>query len=402
MVIRVGVNLVQLDAAVTDAMGRPITDLRLEDFNLEVDGRKQAITNSAYFGDLAQAGPAPAHRDPAGSEESSTVAKSSGDEDQDGVVVFVIDDLNLSAEGMHRARRALQGFARAGGVGRTMVAVRTTSDESPSFTLFRSSEGFARAVDALRFTLQGSQGRAGQMTTSDPGIASRGWSAAKFLQAPVINPSQDLANTEQGAFSLLTTINGLGSIPGRKAIVFVSEGFSLTQTPTLLGAGSPLGSLFGDSSNDAALRMITDVANRAFVVIYAADPRSMVVDFPGARENITADEARLVTRFQAPATQGEGSLRQLAAGTGGLVLTNRSNQLGSGLFDVMRDQRSYYLIGFEPPVETFARTLGKPAFHRIRLTVNRKETRVRTRAGFYGVTDQEITEHTPPRTPGGR
>ena len=273
-------------------MGRPVTDLRPEDFNLEVDGRRQAITNAAYFGGLAQGSPAAANRAPAASDESTMIAKSSSDEDQDGVVVFVIDDLNLSAEGMHRARRALQSFAKAGGVGPTMVAVRTTSDESPSFTLFRSSEGFARAVDALRFTLSGSQGRAGQMTTSDPGSASRGWGAAKFLQGPVINPSQDLANTEQRVFSLLTTINGLSSIPGRKAVVFVSEGFTLTQTPTLLGARSPLGSLFADSGNDAALRMITDVANRAFVVIYAADPRSMPVDSPGAKENITADDRR--------------------------------------------------------------------------------------------------------------
>src|SRR5262245_26119758 len=51
-VIRIDVNLVQVDAVVTDAKGKPVTDLKVEDFELLQDGQPQKIT-SFDFVDLA-------------------------------------------------------------------------------------------------------------------------------------------------------------------------------------------------------------------------------------------------------------------------------------------------------------------------------------------------------------
>lgn len=42
-VIRINVNLVQVDAVVTDGNGKPVTDLGPEDFEVSQDGRPQAI-----------------------------------------------------------------------------------------------------------------------------------------------------------------------------------------------------------------------------------------------------------------------------------------------------------------------------------------------------------------------
>lgn len=385
LVIRVGVDLIQIDASVTDAMGRPAIDLRPEDFNLEVDGRRQVVANAAYFGRIAPPDPAEANRDPRVTEAPVGGAKAARNAGENSVVVFIIDDLNLSQEGMYRARLALQSFIRAGGVGGALTAVRVTSDERSSFTLFRSSDDFSRAVDAIHFTFKGSQGLGGRETTP---IVTQGWSPPQYLQAPEINPSQELASMEQRVFSLITTINGLSSIPGRKALVFVSEGFRDMRAPALVGADSPLGSIFRDSGADATSRMLIDLANRAFVVIYTADPRGMSLD-------LSMGQTMQPTPFSARPTEGEASLWRLAAGTGGLALSNRSLQLGGGLSFVMRDQGSYYLIGFEPPAETFARKSGRPAYHAIRLTTNRRDLRVRTRAGFYGVTDRELAEPRP-------
>ena len=49
LLIQVGINLIQMDAAVTDKQGRPVRDLRAEDFILEVDGVRQEISNAAFF-----------------------------------------------------------------------------------------------------------------------------------------------------------------------------------------------------------------------------------------------------------------------------------------------------------------------------------------------------------------
>ena len=44
-VIRINVNLVQVDANVTDCQGKPVTDLKAEDFQILQDGKPQVITN---------------------------------------------------------------------------------------------------------------------------------------------------------------------------------------------------------------------------------------------------------------------------------------------------------------------------------------------------------------------
>jgi len=44
-VFRVDVNIVQVDAVVTDKEGRPVTDLTAEDFSILQDGKPQKITN---------------------------------------------------------------------------------------------------------------------------------------------------------------------------------------------------------------------------------------------------------------------------------------------------------------------------------------------------------------------
>src|SRR5687767_1145797 len=47
-VFRLGVELVQVDAVVTDARGRHITDLTAEDFEVLQDGRLQQVSTFAY------------------------------------------------------------------------------------------------------------------------------------------------------------------------------------------------------------------------------------------------------------------------------------------------------------------------------------------------------------------
>jgi hypothetical protein len=45
---RVSVDLVQVDAVVTDAKGRHVSDLQPEDFRIFEDGKPQKITHFAY------------------------------------------------------------------------------------------------------------------------------------------------------------------------------------------------------------------------------------------------------------------------------------------------------------------------------------------------------------------
>src|SRR5438477_6010068 len=48
-VIRINVNLVQVDAVVTDSKGRPVTDLTKDDFEVFQDKRPQTITAFSFI-----------------------------------------------------------------------------------------------------------------------------------------------------------------------------------------------------------------------------------------------------------------------------------------------------------------------------------------------------------------
>ena len=62
-VIRIDVNLVQVDAVVTDSRGRRVTDLQSPAFEILQDGKPQAIANFSYVSTKpGGAGAAPAHR----------------------------------------------------------------------------------------------------------------------------------------------------------------------------------------------------------------------------------------------------------------------------------------------------------------------------------------------------
>jgi VWFA-related protein len=384
LVIQVGVDLIQIDTTVTDNKGRPVTDLTARDFILEVDGKKQPLTNAAYFGSPARM---------AGATEDATPTREAG---AGNTVVFIIDDLNMSFGSMYYARRGLTRFASEWGDSGTRAAIRTTSERADSFTLFTSAEPFEAKAAELRYNLQGNQGVRSPWPMMQERRITNGMSPdaqAAFLANT--NPSLVHSNLQQRLFSLVSTINTMRSLPGRKALILVSEGFaSIQQGSGPLGFDTPMTALFtGDSDVREALRLITEVANRASVVLYTVDPRGLFVDSTSAEDAEAPSQAVLQSRWF-DRTHTQGSLQQLAAATGGLAIINR-NDLQGGFSDVLRDQDAYYLIGFEPTAQTFVKSSGRAKFHKIKLSLTRPGLHVRTRAGFYGVTDAEVNELAP-------
>jgi hypothetical protein len=150
-------------------------------------------------------------------------------------------------------------------------------------------------------------------------------------------------------------------------------------------SGSGIGDI--NTNYQEALERIAELAIRGSVVIYAADTRGLVDTFPDASVQLTGGSRvgrELMGRLQASAKglfmarQGSGLI---AKDTGGYLIYN-SNDFG--MKKVAEDQEGYYLIGFRPAGETFNRS-----FHSISIKLKSKGLSVRTRAGFYGVTDED-------------
>ena len=359
MVIKVGVDLIQIDAAVTDKAGQPVSGLRPEDFTLEVDGRKVKISNAEFSG-----------------PPSAGVA-----------LVFLVDDLNISRKNMDTVKQALGQFATESDGSRARVALRTTGDVAAGLPSFETPDRFAVAASGLRYNIRSSKGLAAARPDLAFGGSGAGVPRNQALRPPASSntPAEDLQNLQQRVFSLVATIDMLRSFPGRKAVVFVSEGFEVAyRAHEQAGSATAFNALFDDTNTRAALRMIAEVASRASVVLYTVDPKEIAVGaMPDQRPNRIEDQL---------------GLQQLADDTGGLANAYRYEMKG-GFADVLKDQGSYYLVGFEPPEGAFEKVSGRPRFHKVKLSANVKGLRVRTRAGFYGVTDGEVINRAPLITP---
>src|SRR3990170_5575047 len=90
-VLRIGVDLVQIDATVTDDRGRHVTDLTADDFELRQDNRVQKLSTFAFIsgqpGAVVSGGAAPAA---ALGTRPLTAA------DVRRTIAIVVDDLGLS------------------------------------------------------------------------------------------------------------------------------------------------------------------------------------------------------------------------------------------------------------------------------------------------------------------
>jgi hypothetical protein len=178
-----------------------------------------------------------------------------------------------------------------------------------------------------------------------------------------------------GALNFL--VRGMRELPGRKSVTLFSDGFSLRSSDR------------GPSSTRVfqALQQLTDLANRASVVVYTIDARGLVAPGFSADDDTVGmgleelENAQRNRSFQIFDTQG--GLDYLARQTGGLAIKN-TNDLARGVRRVVEDQKGYYLIGYRPEGLTFNRR-----YHTFAVKVKRPGLRVRTRTGFYGVRDEE-------------
>src|SRR5262249_45599368 len=143
-----------------------------------------------------------------------------------------------------------------------------------------------------------------------------------------------------------------------------------------------------------SLRMLLDLANRSSVVINTMDARGLTELGLQASDDTTNLSPRQVeqrlTQRRSYFFESQQGLDYIAAQTGGLSIHN-ANNLNDGLKRIMEDQAGYYLIGYRPDESTFDATNRNKNFHHVALKVKRAGNyNVRTRTGFYGISDEKL------------
>jgi hypothetical protein len=181
---------------------------------------------------------------------------------------------------------------------------------------------------------------------------------------------------------LMAIVNSMSRLPGRKAVLFFSEGVSIP--PNV----------------QQQFRSVIHAANRANVSVYAVDAAGLRTDsaLKATREEINARARqrmdnldRVMTSAGGPLTKGlernedllnyspESGLTQLAQQTGG-VFIGGDNDIGSKLKEIDEDLGTYYLLTYSPTNQNYD---GK--FRNISVKVKRSGVDALSRRGYYAV-----------------
>jgi len=415
--IRISVNLVQVDATVTDSRGKPVAGLTSDDFRILLDGKPQKIAfcNFIEAGRGAPAPPARAQRQPSvakkleGALPSMPAAPLKREEVRRTVVLFV-DDLSMSAESVPAVRRGLRKFIDEQLQPGDLVAIVRASAGLGALQDFTTDRNLLLAAsDQVRWTPLG-RGAAWAYAPVGTDPNEEAWQNSSLGRADTISRIENY--TVAATSSLWRLAHGMTTLPGRKSIVILSDNLPI-RTPDEIG---PFGTVVVGSGAGGrilvSMRRVVDECVRAGVVLYAIDTRGLNPlnaqardrpTPPGAPENASpgppsAGGSQLPGDWVWTAMQGrrdeyrEGQWGAmfLASETGGFMITE-ANFIDAGIERIMSDQSGYYLLGFTPPADALAPDrYGHPVYHRLKVEVRRSGLQVRSHQGFFGIADEDM------------
>jgi VWFA-related protein len=395
--VRITTNLVQVDAVVTDSHGKLVTDLRPEELQISEDGKPQTITNLSYIS-----------IEPGDGSEASQPAKQVDKNLPIGppvrlrpdqihrTVALVADDLGLSFESTFAVRLALKKFVDQQMQPNDLVAVIRTGGGIGALQQFTTDKRqLYAAIEKVKWNPTGRGGVSAFAPISNDPFNTPTRDTDDSRDHDRDDSSRDVAKRDaiddfrQDLFAVGTLgavnyiVRGLRELPGRKSVILFSEGLRI------FNPSDPLGTL----RVLAALKRLTDLANRASVVVYTIDARGL--QYLGMS---AADSSSGMTPGQVEASlskrrsdffESQDALNYLALQTGGFAIRN-NNDLNGGIKRVLDDQQGYYLIGYRPDESTFDEISGRRKFHKLSLKVTRPgKFKVRMRNGFFGFTDEE-------------
>ena len=420
-VFRSGAELVVLDLVARDHRGALVRDLRADEIEVYEDGERQQALEFRFVAPegepLAVAPTAPSF-----AVAGSPLAAAGRPSRRPDLVALVFDQ--ISAEGRALALQAGRGFLESQrGDGAYLAVFRI---DRP----LRMASGFTREPEALRDAIEAaalgstpafvsgvagiSAALSGSRNAGDPrqaGFDSRelrpahsahdadagtpmdgdGPLAAERnianVTADILRTAEDVERTQRGNAALdglLAVVHGLRTLPGRKTLVYFSEGLHVP------------------SGLEDPFRALVSEANRVGVSIYTVDVRGLGAVGPMADAREMLEQAVSVSRSQRLSgsawygvtreqarefetvetslrVNARGTLEDLAKGTGGFLIAE-GNDLGRKLQRLGEDVRHYYEIGYAP---VDRRLDGR--FRSVSVRVKRPGVTLQSRAGYFAI-----------------
>ncbi|MFQ5741294.1 MAG: VWA domain-containing protein [Acidobacteriota bacterium] len=398
--------------AVDEKTGHFVNDLRRQELELRVDGKKRSLkqlfppsASSAGRSLAASTGGVPDGEMITGEDPLWQTSRSVR-------TVILLDSRTMDLGNFHQAVLAIRRFVdRSLGDNHLVMIAEINPGLKIDSPFTRDREALLKVIDDLR-----------------PVVGSNPLDVFNIEGRPGDNYldelQQQVSRLEGGLSSLCYSLSAL---PGRKYIVFFSEGYPMDPVAEVefesrqssafrsIAVRQKMARQAGRSKDPGVGRMIKEVvslANHFGISFYTVDVHGLI-GVPSIQAQLSGQPPDPGTAFadaEGYAVTAGGELRQLAgahlttfkltklseiqdaqntlialaAGTNGSAFYN-SNNLEAVLHASTLEQRNLYLAVFEPKVKH-----KKGRFHRIQLRSRRRGVLIRSQAGFLDVPQQKL------------
>ncbi len=409
-----GATAVLVDVVVRNKHGKPMVDLAASDFEILEDGVRQTVGSFSVVERAGGIGIKVGRRVSAPPSETENASAASGaSAETDHPTVAIVFDA-LQPEALEMAQRAALSYLPLSGDSDARVGVFTADPALRVMQSYTDNIALARrAVTSLnaaptakkemeaerrqalnqRLVSLDALGVGGDSTAFSPAGGASNATAAQAiveqqmteLELRMLRTFETLDRDQRGfgsASALLSVIQSLSVLPGRKTLVYLSEG--LPASPTM----------------QARLDTLVSTANRANVSIYTIDAAGLraksalnetrkEIDAAGqerlrqtsvSRDPTDGPMTRMVERTEdLMRLDPHTGLSRLAEDTGGFLIRD-TNDMSSAFRRIDEDNKFHYLLTYSP---SNTETDGK--FRTIQVKVKRDGAQVFARKGYLAL-----------------
>lgn len=373
------VSVVNVEVTVTDKKGKPILDLKAEDFEILQDGRLQLITNFTLFKSkvlednaAAKPLPTPTAAPIATPTPVPTPVETPTPTRDPRFIAFYVDNENILPQNRNRVLNQVIEFLQ-GHLSPPDVAMVVSYQRS--MKVIQPFTGDVDEVaDGLRRLKKYTGGRT-QVVTARHQVeqyiyenAERESTYDQALQRVEAFAREQRNELVFAVRSIQELVGMMSGLPGKKAIIYISDGLPMTpglelyyelqdryRTPSAI-------SLSREYDSIDLFRSLATAAAASGVVVYSIDARGLDAELGVEAENRTArsslSAAMTVSNYQ-------DSLRYMADQTGGLAVIG-TNDATAGLAKIAANFETYYFLGYRL-VPT-----GEDRVHQIRVKVKKR------------------------------
>lgn len=401
---RVDVNIINVEVFVTDKDGNRVNGLTADDFEVLEDGVPVEVTN--FYTITRSAEPTGSFErdralvtDQSSGTEAQPPAEEAIPEDQRLSLAVYVDNFNIRQSSRAQVLKELGRFIedrvhRGDRVGLLSHGLTVRSVVPFTDDLVAIAQGIEEVSNETVYGQADEAARRRVLRTLEYEVGGRGLDGADADRAAdeIRNyVQQRRQQVERSTNALESVIRSVSGLPGRKAVLYVSDGLPQVPGEDLYqyyvdrfgargGTGGarfePISASLSDDQSEM-FNSLTRRANAGGVTLYTlhatgAQTRSSVSaeNAPGAltnRGDTLSDVIRL-DNHQEP-------LINMAAATGGVAIVNTSN-FGGAFERLTQDFDSLYSLGYP------SRRGGDGKYHKIEVRVLRPGLKVRHRSGY--------------------